>query len=118
MKKFMKRFINFMKLIHMRTILLILALYFTMCFVCFIVLKVNGDDTPFFDIVVFNLLAVIGNDYMYVDNVWTRLAGIFILALGMVGLSTITGYVSSAFVARRLNLERGVRKMQSMKFDR
>ncbi len=115
MKKYMKRFMNFMKLIHMRTILLILALYFTMCFVCFIVLKVNGENTPFFDIVVFNLLAVIGNDYMYVDNVWTRLAGIFILALGMVGLSTITGYVSSAFVARRLNLERGVKKMQGMK---
>ena len=115
MKKGIKRFANFMKALHLRTILVILALYFTLCFVCYVVLKENGAETPFWDIVVFNLLAVTGNDYMYVDNRWTRLAGIFILALGMVGLSTITGYVSSAFVARRLNLERGVKKMQGMK---
>jgi voltage-gated potassium channel len=33
----------------------------------------------------------------------------------MIGLSTVTGYISSAFVARRLNMERGVKKMQNMK---
>ena len=115
MKKFCKRVSEFLKLIHLNTILLILTLYLLLCCFCYLVLKNEGMETPFWDIVVFNLLAVTGNDYMYVDSKWTRLAGILVLILGMVGLSSITGYVSSAFVARRLNLERGVKKMQNMK---
>lgn len=115
MKKICKRIKEFVKLIHLHTILLILILYLLLCFFCYLVLKNEGMGTPFWDIVVFNLLAVTGNDYMYVDSKWTRLAGILVLILGMVGLSSITGYVSSAFVARRLNLERGVKKMQNMK---
>ena len=115
MKKICKRIVAFLKLIHLHTILLILTLYLLLCFFCYLVLKNEGMDTPFWDIVVFNLLAVTGNDYMYVDSAWTRIAGILVLVLGMVGLSSITGYVSSAFVARRLNLERGVKKMQGMK---
>ncbi|MBQ2101311.1 MAG: NAD-binding protein [Lachnospiraceae bacterium] len=115
MKKICKRIKEFLKLIHLHTILLILILYLLLCFFCYMVLKNDGTATPFWDIVVFNLLAVTGNDYMYVDSPWTRVVGIFVLILGMVGLSSITGYVSSAFVARRLNLERGVKKMQNMK---
>lgn len=115
MRKLMRRIINFIKAIHLHTILLIMLLYLTLCLFCWLVLQNEGTETPFWDIVVFNFLAVTGNDYMYVDNPWTRVAGILVLILGMVGLSTITGYVSSAFVARRLNLERGVKKMQNMK---
>lgn len=115
MKKLWKRIKEFVKLVHLNTILLILALYLMLCLFCYLVLKNEGMDTPFGDIVIFNLLAVTGNDYMYVDSAWTRVAGVFVLILGMVGLSSITGYVSSAFVARRLNLERGVKKMQNMK---
>ena len=104
-----------MKRIHLPTILLILFLYLLLCLFCYAVLRKEGADTTFWDIVVFNILAVTGNDYQYVDSPWTRMAGIFVLILGMVGLSTITGYISSAMVARRLNLERGVKKMQHMK---
>ena len=115
MKKIGKRITEFLKLIHLHTILLLLIMYLLLCLFCYLVLMNEGAPTPFWDIVIFNLLAVTGNDYMYVDSPWTRIAGIFVLILGMVGLSSITGYVSSAFVARRLNLERGVKKMQNMK---
>ena len=111
-KKKIKKYIT---AIHLPTILLILILYLLLCLYCYLVLRREGSDTPFWDIVVFNILAVTGNDYQYVDNPWTRVAGILVLILGMVGLSTITGYISSAFVARRLNMERGTKKMRNMK---
>lgn len=115
MKDKMKRVYAFLKQIHLHTILLILGLYLLLCAVCYVILQNDGMETPFWDIVVFNLLAVTGNDYMYIDNGLTRVMGIFVLILGMVGLSTITGYVSSAFVERRLNLGKGAKKMQGMK---
>lgn len=115
MKNKLNKLFAFLKRIHLHTILLILCLYLLLCTVCYVVLKGDGMETPFWDIVVYNLLAVTGNDYMFIDNGLTRVMGIFVLILGMVGLSTITGYVSSAFVERRLNLEKGAKKMQSMK---
>ena len=110
-----KKIKHYIKAIHLPTILLIVALYLLLCLYCYLVLRREGTNTPFGDIVIFNFLAVTGNDYAYVDNPLTRIAGIFVLILGMVGLSTITGYISSAFVARRLNMEWGVRKMRNMK---
>ncbi len=110
-----KKIKHYIKAIHLPTILLIVVLYLLLCLYCYLVLRREGTNTPFWDIVIFNFLAVTGNDYAYVDNPLTRIAGIFVLILGMVGLSTITGYISSAFVARRLNMERGVRKMRNMK---
>ncbi len=110
-----KKIKHYTKAIHLPTILLIVVLYLLLCLYCYLVLRREGTNTPFWDIVIFNFLAVTGNDYAYVDNPLTRIAGIFVLILGMVGLSTITGYISSAFVARRLNMERGVRKMRNMK---
>lgn len=110
-----KKIKHYIKAIHLPTILLIVVLYLLLCLYCYLVLRREGRNTPFWDIVIFNFLAVTGNDYAYVDNPLTRIAGIFVLILGMVGLSTITGYISSAFVARRLNMERGVRKMRNMK---
>ena len=96
-------------------ILLILGMYFVLCLSCYLILRLEGMPTPFWDIVMFNLLTITGNDYVYVDSAWTRVLGVFMLILGMFGLSSITGYVSSAFVARRLNPERGVKKMQNMR---
>ncbi len=115
MNKCIRKIKHYIKIIHLPTILLILVLYLLLCLFCYLVLRQEGSDTTFWDIFVFNILAVTGNDYQFVDNPWTRLAGIFVLILGMIGLSTITGYISSAFVARRLNMERGVKKMQNMK---
>ena len=115
MNKCIRKIKHYIKIIHLPTILLILVLYLLLCLFCYLVLRQEGSDTTFWDIFVFNILAVTGNDYQFVENPWTRLAGIFVLILGMIGLSTVTGYISSAFVARRLNMERGVKKMQNMK---
>ena len=115
MKTKIKKTIKLIKTTHLPTILLILGLYMLLCIICFGILREEGTEVSFWDIVIFNFLAVTGNDFQYVDNPWTRIAGVFVLILGMVGLSTITGYISSAFVARRLNMERGVRKMRNMK---
>ena len=115
MKTKIKKTIKLIKTTHLPTILLILGLYMLLCIICFGILRKEGTEVSFWDIVIFNFLAVTGNDFQYVDNPWTRIAGVFVLILGMVGLSTITGYISSAFVARRLNMERGVRKMRNMK---
>lgn len=114
-KKRGKRWLEKIRQFHLDTILLILLLYLTLCTLCFVILQREGTDTPFWDIVIFNLLAVTGNDYVFIDNPQTRVIGLFVLILGMIGLSTITGYVSSAFVARRLNPEREAKRMQSMR---
>ena len=115
MKKWVKRVTGFFKLIHLPVILIVFGLYLILCLVCFIVLRHAGADTSFWDIVVFNFLAMTGNDYQYVETPGTRIIGILVLILGMVGLSSVIGYISSAFVAKRLNMERGVKKMQKMK---
>ena len=115
MKKWMKRVTGFFKLIHLPVILLVFGLYLVLCLVCYIVLRHAGADTSFWDIVVFNFLAMTGNDFQYVENPGTRIVGILVLILGMVGFSSVIGYISSAFVAKRLNMERGVKKMQKMK---
>ncbi len=115
MKKFFKKIGDFFKLIHLHTILLIFILYVLLCYFCYLGLKNAGMDTPFTDILIFNLLTLTGNDYIFTDEPVTRVVGIFVLILGMVGLSSITGFISSAFVARRLDSRRGVKKMQSMK---
>lgn len=115
MKKWMKRVTGFFKLIHLPVILLVFGLYLILCLACFLVLRHSGADTSFWDIVVFNFLAMTGNDYQFVETPGTRLVGILVLILGMVGFSSVIGYISSAFVAKRLNMERGVKKMQKMK---
>ena len=115
MKKWIKRVTGFCKLIHLPVILLVFGLYLLLCLCCYLVLRHAGADTAFWDIVVFNFLAITGNDYQYVDTPGTRIVGILVLILGMVGFSSVIGYISSAFVAKRLNMERGVKKMQKMK---
>ena len=115
MKRLIKKIGEFFKLIHLKVILLIFLLYLILCLACFIALKDAGTETPFSDILIFNLLAVTGNDYAFTDDPVTRIVGVFVLIFGMVGLSSITGIISSAFVARRLDSKRGVKRMQSMK---
>ncbi|MBO4669125.1 MAG: NAD-binding protein [Lachnospiraceae bacterium] len=114
MKKKWNRLKEIIRLFRLDMIFLIVGLYFALCFSIYLILRLEDMETPFWDVVCFNLLTVTGNDYIYVDSPWARVMGIFMLILGMFGLSSITGYVSSAFVARRLNPERGVKKMQTM----
>ncbi|MBR1854747.1 MAG: NAD-binding protein [Lachnospiraceae bacterium] len=115
MKKIGEKVIGFFRLIHLHTIILILLLYLMLCYACYINLRIDGVEIAFVDVVVFNLLAVAGNDYMFTDSPWTRVTGLFVLGLGMVGFSAITGYISSAYVASRLSQERGIKRMQNMK---
>ncbi len=115
MKKKWERFRAFIRRIRPGMILLIVLAYFALCLICFLLLRKEGSAASFWDVVGFNLLAVTGNDYQFVDSPSTRVVGILVLILGMVGLSSVTGLISSAFVAKRLSPEREVRRMQGMK---
>lgn len=115
MNKKRKRFRAFLRSFRPDMILLILLLYLGICLVCYLLLRRGGSEATYWEVVSFNLLAITGNDYLYVDSPMTRIVGIVLMILGVAGLSSITGYVSSAFVARRLNPERGVKKMQGMR---
>ena len=115
MRKKWNRIKEFIKLFRLDMIFMILGLYFLLCVSIYLIMRLEGMPVPFWDVVVFNLLTVTGNDYVFVYSPWARIIGVFMLIFAMFGLSSITGYVSSAFVARRLNPERGVKKMQGMK---
>lgn len=99
---------------HGRLALLVLILYFAACAACYFALARENPDVSFWDVVLFNLLAVVGNDYEFTGTLSGRLAGLFILGLGMVGLSVTTGYISSVLVARKLGIGKGTKKMLSM----
>ncbi len=115
MKEKLKKIISFLRLIHFHTILIIAAVYFLICIGCYIALKKDGSDIPFSEVLMFNLLTVTGNDYEFTDSPWTRFAGIFMLIFSMFGFSAVMGYISSAFVARKLSPERNLKRMRNMK---
>ena len=100
---------------HGRLVFLVLVLYFLACTACYMALAREDPDVSFWNVVLFNLLAVVGNDYEFTGTLSGRLAGLFILGLGMVGLSVTTGYISSILVARKLGVGKGTKKMLSMK---
>ena len=83
MKKKRERIRAFLKHIRLDMVLLVVFAYLALCLICFLLLKKDGSTVSFWDVVGFNLLAVTGNDYEFVDSPWTRVVGIFILILGM-----------------------------------
>lgn len=115
MKKRWKRFTGFLRMIRLDLILLFLLFFLLLCLIIYLLVNRTGEPTPFLDVVTYNLLAITGNDYAFTDTQWTRIMGIVTLVLGVAGLSTITGLISSAFVARRLGRDKGVRRMQAMR---
>jgi len=115
MKKRWKRFTGFLRMIRLDLILLFLLFFLLLCLIIYLLVNRTGEPTPFWDVVTYNLLAITGNDYAFTDTQWTRIMGIVTLVLGVAGLSTITGLISSAFVARRLGRDKGVRRMQAMR---
>ncbi len=96
-------------------ILLILMLVLLVCYACYIFGGARDDGLTFVDVLIYNLLALAGNDYEFTETPGGRILGLIVLSLGVLGLSTITGYISSALVASKLNAERGIKKMQNMK---
>jgi len=115
MKKRWKRFTGFLRMIRLDLILLFLLFFLLLCLIIYLLVNRTGEPTPFWDVVTYNLLAITGNDYAFTDTQWTRIMGVVTLVLGVAGLSTITGLISSAFVARRLGRDKGVRRMQAMR---
>ena len=110
-----KNLLRILRDAHADTITLILVLVLLVCYACYIYGGGKDDGLSFIDVFVYNMLALAGNDYEFTGTPGGRILGLIVLSLGVVGLSTITGYISSALVARRLNAERGIKKMQNMK---
>ena len=115
MAKFGKKIIDFFRLIHLRTILIIILLFLILSLAVYLALGGDASEDSFLDVLMYNVLAIMGNDYQFTDEPVTRALGILILTFGVFGISAITGYISSAFVARKLTQERGIRKMKNMK---
>lgn len=103
------------KKFHITALLIIISIYLLSVTILWIVLKATGNEVDYFDVLLFNALTIAGNDYPFVENVWTRIIGILFLAFSLIGLSLITGYASSAFIAKRMSQEREIKKMQNMK---
>ncbi|MCR5802453.1 MAG: NAD-binding protein [Lachnospiraceae bacterium] len=110
-----KNLLRILRDAHADAITLILVLVLLVCYACYIYGGGKDDGLSFIDVFVYNMLALAGNDYEFTGTPGGRILGLIVLSLGVVGLSTITGYISSALVARRLNAERGIKKMQNMK---
>ena len=100
---------------HIGMISLILLLVLLVCYACYIFGGARESGLSFLDVLIYNLLALAGNDYEFTETPGGRILGLIVLSLGVLALSTVTGYISSALVARKLNAERGIRKMQNMK---
>ena len=114
-RKRSRDFKSFLERSHFVTSLLIIILVLVVCYACYTFSDARANGLSFLDVIVYNLLALAGNDYEFTETPGGRLLGLIVLTLGMVALSTITGYISSALVARKLNVERGIKKMQNMK---
>ncbi len=114
-RKLSARLKDFLQRSHLLTSALIIILVFVVCYACYIYSDARENGLSFLDVIIYNLLALAGNDYEFTETPAGRILGLIVLSLGVVALSTITGYISSALVARKLNVERGIKKMQNMK---
>ena len=114
-RKLSVRLKDFLQRSHLLTSALIIILVFVVCYACYIYSDARENGLSFLDVIIYNLLALAGNDYEFTETPAGRILGLIVLSLGVVALSTITGYISSALVARKLNVERGIKKMQNMK---
>ncbi len=112
---------SFIEKFHIKALVIILLTYLAIVTILYFILKLNdvrdsdGALFSYLDVLVFNILTIAGNDYFFDHNNATRLIGIIFLLFSMTVLSMFTGYISSAFVERRLKQERVLKKMQNMK---
>lgn len=110
-----KSFIDRLKESRLFTTFLILTLVLIVCYACYIFSDARENGLTFWDVFIYNMLALAGNDYEFTDTPGGRLLGLIVLSLGVLALSTITGFISSSLVARNLSAQRGLKKMQNMK---
>jgi len=113
---------EFIKKIHLKTLLIIVLIYLILVTICYFILKAegtlntDGNEISYLDVFLLNFLTVAGNDYAFVDATGSRIIGVLFLLFSMFGLSAITGYISSAFVENKLNSTRKeLKKMQALK---
>ena len=110
-----KSFIDRLKESRLFTTFLILTLVLIVCYACYIFSDARENGLTFWDVFIYNMLALAGNDYEFTSTPGGRLLGLIVLSLGVLALSTITGFISSSLVARNLTAQRGLKKMQNMK---
>ena len=106
---------NILKGSRIFTTFLILLLVLIVCYACYIFSDARENGLSFWDVFIYNMLALAGNDYEFTETPTGRLLGLIVLSLGVLALSTITGFISSSLVARNLGAGRGLKKMQNMK---
>ena len=117
----MEKFKMIWKKFHITALFIVISVYLLLVTLLYFVLKwndvvgANGKPYSFLDVLIFNVVTLAGNDYEFIDNNQTRLLGIIFLAFGTIAISMFSGYISSAFVEKRLNQERSIKKMQQMK---
>ena len=114
-RKNSKSFIDRLKESRLFTTFLILTLVLIVCYACYIFSDARENGLTFWDVFIYNMLALAGNDYEFTSTPGGRLLGLIVLSLGVLALSTITGFISSSLVARNLTAQRGLKKMQNMK---
>jgi len=110
-----KSFIDWLKESRLFTTFLILTLVLIVCYACYIFSDARENGLTFWDVFIYNMLALAGNDYEFTSTPVGRLLGLIVLSLGVLALSSITGFISSSLVARNLTAQRGLKKMQNMK---
>ena len=110
-----KSFIERLRESRLFTTFLILTLVLIVCYACYIFSDARENGLTFWDVFIYNMLALAGNDYEFTDTPGGRLLGLIVLSLGVLALSSITGFISSSLVARNLTAQRGLKKMQNMK---
>ena len=114
-------FKNFLKKYHITTTLIIISIYLIIVVSLYFILKYtnqvdeNGNPYSFIDVFLLNFLTVAGNDYTFTDSISSKIIGVILLLFSMFGFSAITGYLSSAFVERKLSTRKGLKKMQNLK---
>lgn len=114
-------FKDFLKKYHITTTIIIISVYLIIVLALYLILKFtnqvddSGNPYTFIDVFLFNFLTVAGNDYIFTDSVPAKIIGIILLLFSMFGFSAITGYLSSAFVERKLSSRKGLKKMQNLK---
>lgn len=110
-----KNFIDHLRESRIFTTFLIIVLVLIVCYACYIYSDARENGLSFWDVFIYNMLALAGNDYEFTETPGGRLLGLIVLSLGVLALSTITGFISSSLVARNLSAQRGLKKMQNMK---
>ena len=91
---------------HVFTTLLIITLVLIVCYACYIFSDARENGLTFWDVFMYNMLALAGNDYEFTETPAGRLLGLIVLSLGVLALSTITGFISSALVAHHMRMEK------------